>query len=246
MDLTLAKDGTVADARVVSGPDELRKAALASVLEWHYDASAAPQRVAATIDFRIAAPRSQSGPVPVLARIDLDALPADLRESLRIRLAPFAGERLTAEANREIHSILAANRIGNIVWRKEDSGNVVLSVTSEGVRQPVAAAAEFEPPANGTKRIRVGGNVQSAKLISQARPEYPALAKQARIQGTVRFSVLIAKDGTVKGLLLIAGHPLLVESAQKAVQQWKYQPTHLNGEPVEVVTVVDVNYTLAE
>jgi protein TonB len=95
------------------------------------------------------------------------------------------------------------------------------------------------------KQIRVGGQVQAAKLIRQPKPAYPPLAKQARIQGTVRFNAVIGKDGTIQNLTLVSGHPLLVQSATEAVRQWVYQPTLLNGEPVEVVTQIDVNFTLS-
>jgi len=95
-------------------------------------------------------------------------------------------------------------------------------------------------------RIRVGGNVQGAKLIKKPTPVYPPLAKQARIQGTVKFTAVIGKDGTIQNLMLVSGHPLLVQSAQDAVKQWVYQPTLLNGEPVEVITEIDVNFTLSQ
>jgi protein TonB len=88
--------------------------------------------------------------------------------------------------------------------------------------------------------------VQSAKLIRQPKPPYPPLARQARIQGTVRFTAVIGKEGTIQNLQLISGHPLLVQSAQEAVKQWAYQPTLLNGEPVEVITQIDVNFTLTQ
>ena len=109
-------------------------------------------------------------------------------------------------------------------------------------------SAEPPPPAaaDGTPRIRVGGNVQQDKLTSQVRPVYPPLAKQARIQGVVRLSAIIGKDGTVLNLTAETGHPLLVPSAMEAVRQWVYRPTLLNGQPVEVVTQIDVNYTLSE
>ena len=94
-------------------------------------------------------------------------------------------------------------------------------------------------------RLGVGGLVQEAKLTNRVRPDYPALARQARIQGTVRFQTLIGTDGQVKGLSLVSGHPLLMAAAQDAIQQWVYQPTLLNGNPVEVVTLVDINFTLA-
>ncbi len=96
------------------------------------------------------------------------------------------------------------------------------------------------------KQIRVGGQVQAAKLIRQPKPVYPPLAKQARIQGTVRFNAVIGKDGTIQNLQMVSGHPLLVQAATDAVRQWVYQPTLLNGEPVEVVTQIDVNFTLSQ
>jgi protein TonB len=102
------------------------------------------------------------------------------------------------------------------------------------------------PKAATPKRIRVGGQVESAKLIFKPQPEYPPLAKMARIQGTVRLEAIISKDGTIQDLKVISGHPLLVKAALEAVQRWRYQPTLLNGDPVEVVTEIDVNYTLAE
>jgi protein TonB len=102
------------------------------------------------------------------------------------------------------------------------------------------------PKAVAPKRITVGGNVQQAKLLAQPRPAYPPLAKQARISGTVRFTAIIGRDGTIQNLTLLGGHPLLVQSATEAVKQWRYQPTLLNGEPVEVVTQIDVNFTLSQ
>lgn len=116
---------------------------------------------------------------------------------------------------------------------------------------PVAAPPPPPPVKEAPKpvtpqRIRVGGNVQQARLIRQPKPVYPPLARQARIQGTVRFNAIIGRDGTIQNLQLVSGHPLLVPSAQEAVKQWVYQPTLLNGEPVEVITQIDVNFTLSQ
>ncbi len=102
------------------------------------------------------------------------------------------------------------------------------------------------PPTEGVQRIRVGGNVQAAKLEKQVAPDYPPLAKQARIQGVVKFQVLLAPDGSVMNMTVMSGHPLLIPAAQDALRQWKYSTTLLNGEPVEVLTTVDVNFTLSE
>jgi len=108
------------------------------------------------------------------------------------------------------------------------------------------AKAAVTPPPPVPDRIRVGGNVQSQNLITKVTPVYPQEAKDARIQGTVRLTALIGKDGRILNLQLVSGHPLLVPSAQEAVRQWVYRPTLLNGQPVEVVTQIDVNYTLSE
>jgi protein TonB len=110
---------------------------------------------------------------------------------------------------------------------------------------PSAAPPPPPPPKPVTpQRIRVGGNVQAANLINQVKPNYPPLAKQARIQGTVELSAVIGKDGRVQDLKVVRGHPLLVQAALDAVKNWIYRPTMLNGEPVEVSTTIDVNFTL--
>jgi protein TonB len=95
-------------------------------------------------------------------------------------------------------------------------------------------------------RIRVGGIVSAARLIYQPKPEYPELARMTRTEGAVEFEAVIGKDGTIEELKVLRGHPLLVKAALEAVRQWRYQPTLLNGEPIEVVTEITVTFTLAE
>jgi protein TonB len=112
---------------------------------------------------------------------------------------------------------------------------------------PSAPAVKTEDKAAvPNQRIRVGGNVQTAKLLKQPRPNYPAPAKSARIQGVVKLHALISKEGTIENLTVISGHPLLVSAALEAVKQWVYQPTLLNSEPVGVETEIDVNFTLSQ
>ena len=130
------------------------------------------------------------------------------------------------------------------------AGGVVGGGVIGGIIGSVPSAAPPPPPpvkeVKQVQRIRVGGNVQAANLIRKVTPQYPPLAKQARVQGTVRFQAIIGKDGTIQNLQLISGHPLLVPAATDAVKQWLYKPTLLNGEPVEVVTQIDVNFTLSQ
>ncbi len=111
---------------------------------------------------------------------------------------------------------------------------------------PVGLVAEAALSSSGRGPLRLGSAVVQAKLIQQPKPVYPPLAQAARVTGTVEFLALIGKDGRVQSLQLMSGPPLLVQSAMQAVQQWQYQPTLLNGEPVDVVTVIDINYTLSQ
>ncbi len=113
-----------------------------------------------------------------------------------------------------------------------------------GVLGGIPSAVPPPPKPEAPKRIRVSSGVQAAKAVHKPDAVYPPLAKQARIQGTVRLEAVIAADGTIQNLRVIEGHPLLVQSALQAVQQWRYQPTLLSGEPVEVVTYIDVIFRL--
>lgn len=90
--------------------------------------------------------------------------------------------------------------------------------------------------------IRVGSDVQAAHLLRRVEPIYPQLAKQAGISGTVKFTAVIGRDGSVKSLQVISGHPLLVEAARQAVSGWVYRLTFLNGEPVEVITTINLDF----
>ena len=101
------------------------------------------------------------------------------------------------------------------------------------------------PPKPTQQRVRIGGNVQAAKMLRQIQPMYPQIAKTAHVQGTVILHAIISKDGTVQELQYISGPALLMRSAMDAVRQWKYQPTLLNGEPVEVDTTISVVFTLS-
>src|ERR1700722_2686923 len=100
------------------------------------------------------------------------------------------------------------------------------------------------PPKPTASRIRQGGSVQAALLVNKVQPVYPPLARQTRISGTVRLHAIISKSGSVESLEVLSGHPLLVQSALDAVRQWRYRPTLLNTEPVEVDTTIDVIFSL--
>jgi protein TonB len=129
-----------------------------------------------------------------------------------------------------------------------------VGVAGNGVGDPIAAITDAlvqpKPPAQAPapakiKSMRVSVGVQQAMLLHYVKPPYPPLARAARISGTVRLTAIIATDGSIQRLQVISGHPLLVKSAIDAVQQWRYKPTLLNGDAVEVITEIDVNFTLS-
>jgi len=137
----------------------------------------------------------------------------------------------------------------------EPSGPIGSAAPSSGVgieiekfiATPAVAHPTHPPaitPAPPAEPLRVGGDVQMAKLVKKVIPDYPALAKMARVSGVVHLLGVIAKDGTIQNLQLISGPPLLARAAMEAVRQWVYEPTLLNGQPVEVIAPIDVNFTL--
>jgi len=109
-----------------------------------------------------------------------------------------------------------------------------------GSSHAVPSPLKTDPPA----RLKRGGDVEQALLLSRTKPAYPFLAIQTHTQGDVVLHAIISKDGSVAELQLISGQPLLVRAAMDAVRQWRYKPTLLNGEPVEVDTTITVKFRL--
>ena len=146
---------------------------------------------------------------------------------------PAASYSFTPEAPPSIgfegspDGILDANRLGTLTIRTQPP--------------PPRPPAHVNTP---SAPIRVSGSVQMAKLIRKVIPAYPALARTARISGVVHLIGTIAKDGTIRNLQLVDGHPLLARAAMEAVEQWVYKPTLLNGDPVEVIVPIEVSFTL--
>ncbi len=107
-----------------------------------------------------------------------------------------------------------------------------------------AAPPPPPPPTHLTEPIQVGGNLQASQLVKRVEPDYPELARQARVQGLVLLRVTIDEKGDVVKIEVVRGHPLLVDAAVKAVRQWKYRPTLINGNPVPVIATVTVPFAL--
>jgi len=115
-----------------------------------------------------------------------------------------------------------------------------------GVIGGTGTTAPARPPAPRAvpKIVHVGGDLNAPRQIRSVDPEYPALARQVHLSGTVVIDAVIDEHGNVAQASVVSGHPLLVSEALKAVLQWKYEPTTLNGQPVSVELKVQVRFSL--
>lgn len=114
-----------------------------------------------------------------------------------------------------------------------------------GVLGGIVSSSSLPPPKVAPpQKVRVSSGVMQGNLIQKVQPTYPAIAKTARIQGTVVLEATISKSGSIENLKAVSGPPMLYQAAIDAVRQWRYKPYMLNGEPVEVGTTVNVVFTL--
>jgi protein TonB len=129
-----------------------------------------------------------------------------------------------------------------------DAGTAALGLLRPMVALPRAAAPPVAAPTvaapSAPRQIRVVSALQMARLLHRVEPVYPPLARQTRISGTVELTGVIATDGRIRELRVVSGHPYLAAAALEAVRQWVYEPTLLNGEPVEVIAPITVNFRL--
>lgn len=121
----------------------------------------------------------------------------------------------------------------------------ILRAVVAAVPVPVPAAAA-PPPAQPApiQRVRAGGLVRMARPISQPQPAYPRIALMARVSGVVELEAIIGVDGRIRDVRVLSGSPLLAPAAMEAVRRWVYEPTTLNGDPVEVIAPVTVTFRM--
>jgi TonB family protein len=261
--------GNVVDATITSGPDELRKAVLQSVLNWHFTSDSANGTRQVMVTFVTdPARQAQAALIHLQPGVQLTTTPdangsssrvvnISAPEELAARLPIHVGDTLTPEMRAGVSKAVQEYDEHLIINYQSAKDGLRVRINAPGERiavpsLPVPASRlapvtpESAAPGSVPKTIRVGGMVASANLISQEKPIYPPIAKAARVQGTVRFDATIGMDGTVQELHVIEGPPLLVQAAMQSVQKWQYKPTLLNGQPVAVTTTIDVTFTLAE
>ena len=180
-------------------------------------------------------PPPAAAPVKIVKQIQTDVVNGALRTPTKIPQKI----QMIKEDEAPPPSMATAGVVGGVPGGSPGGqmGGVIGGIISS---TPVAVPKVATP-----QRVRVSQGVSAGLLVRRVNPNYPPLARQARIQGQVVLRAVISKDGSIENLTLVSGHPMLAPAAIDAVKQWKYKPYLLNGEPVEVDTEVLVNFTLS-
>ena len=146
---------------------------------------------------------------------------------------PFRLPQVTLESGRDFFQSITLQP-GTIIEEVE--------VVPNGTAKPLPSSATGKP-----SRIRVGGDIEAPHLITKVQPVYPESARSAGVSGTVILHAIISKDGKPLSLRVMNSQvdPDLARSAVEAVSQWRYTPTLLNGEPIEIDTTIMANFSLA-
>ncbi len=144
---------------------------------------------------------------------------------------------VTAETIRDESHISTSDPIIGGVPGNGESTNLI-----KGIDNRPPPVRPDDPP--HLKKPLVVGHIDPALLTRRVEPVFPALARQLHRSGKVELRAIIGTDGTVQALEVVSGDPLFINSAREAVLQWRYKPTYLNGEPVEIDTFITVIYTL--
>jgi protein TonB len=121
------------------------------------------------------------------------------------------------------------------------SAGGVAGMSALGLGNPPPVVQRAAPKPTGP--VRVSSGTVAGMAISQPQPTYPPIARAAHVQGTVVLHAIISKSGTIEKLTVVSGPPMLTASAMDAVSRWRYKPYLLNGDPVEVETTINVNFT---
>ena len=208
------------------------------------DQQAAAAAALGTKPLTPAAPDAKTAPVTTA-----EDVPAEQPVKLATPSKPFQAEPLAQRLRPVVNSDMP--EAPSVSAGDRSFASTVPGVNSSAVAPaplapppaPVAAAPTRSPAAAEARSTpKAGGQIQQAVLIYRKEAEYPKIAKQTGAKGIVTLNATIGKDGTVKAVKVVSGHPMLTNAAAIAVKQWKYRPTLLNGQPVETDTQILVNF----
>ena len=183
--------------------------------------------------------------VPVPAKKSSEIIAPDTTNEVGLPPAPLVvkgGQHSANVKSREEEAQIAPPSLAAVTHAAKPSVSGVVSTAP--VEVPKLAAPEVPAAPAAPKRIRVSQGVTQGMLVHQVKPQYPAMARETRVQGDVLLEAVIGKDGAVSDLQVISGPSLLIPSALRAVRQWRYKPYLLNGEPVEVETQIKLQFRL--
>jgi periplasmic protein TonB len=136
-----------------------------------------------------------------------------------------------------------SSRPSDDVWDGDGSGEGPGIPGGSGHGNPLDSLADRDPPPPRAP-VKMSQGVMAASLVNKVDPAYPPVARAAHISGKVVLRAIIGTDGAVREIQVMSGSPLLAQAARAAVEQWRYRPTLLSGEPVEVETLITVDFRL--
>ena len=122
------------------------------------------------------------------------------------------------------------------------------SMAPQAVAEPPSASPMRDSAAGVTSKAaeRVQMSADTAEVVNRpVKPDYPLLARQMKVQGSVILQALIGRDGLIQGLQVISGPPILASAAQEAVKQWHFKPHYQGSESVETQARITVNFTIS-
>ncbi|HEY4087249.1 MAG TPA: M56 family metallopeptidase [Bryobacteraceae bacterium] len=252
--LRLNADGEVADAAILSGPQELRKAVLESVLAWHFEKAGTESPQTISVQFAKPAILAQAPPTqpaqsvptqPTVAttkirHIIINNLPDEVRDSLRSTLPVHEGDDWSPTALSAVNQTARSfdSHLRSTVQRDaQGQSDIVI-----GLPATMEVAAAPQNP-DESDVMHVGNGVSAPELISKTEPEYSEEARAAKFGGSVLLRIVIGTDGRAADFEVIKSLGMgLDESAIAAVQQWRFRPGMKAGVPVKVQAQIEVNF----
>jgi len=216
--------------------------------------------IAACLVLPLAAMRPQATAVGLVSGTVYDPAGARVPDASVIAMRPDNGQKMTTTTDQEgkfsigplpeglWQITIEARGFAPLTIEKIPSSHFEVLLKIGEMRETVVVRGKGTPAVNAwllPQRVRVGGNMVPAKLVSKVDPEYPADAQSHGIYGNVVLRAVVSIQGAVLSPTIISSpDPQLAEAAIKAVGQWRYQPSLLNGEPVETATTITVNFEL--
>jgi len=139
---------------------------------------------------------------------------------------------------------ILATAAGAVVTRRVSKMRFVTVVLIAASLAAVPLFAIPSPQGGTPQTVRVGGDIKPPVKVKGAAPVYPDVAKRARVEGVVILEVTVGTDGKVKDIKVIRSVKLLESAAMDAVRTWEFKPTLVNGQAVQVITTIPVNFSL--